>query len=394
MYIYIYLICIYFQLEEGKIYKMAKDAAAVISPESYPMVGGDGDHSYAKNSRYQREVVDAAKEILYEAISNKLDLKSLGLIEASKTFQLADLGCSVGPNTFIAVQNIIEAVELKYQAEAQHHQDPSSALEFQVFFNDHIGNDFNVLFRSLPPSRKYFAAGVPGSFHGRLFSKSSLHVVHSSNALHWLSKVPKDIVDSKSPAWNKESIYCTGYVKEVAEAYAAQFKNDMDSFLNARAQELVPGGLMVIVLPNLPNGVPMSDSSEGKIYDFLGSCLVDIAKMGLIPEEKVESFNFPIYYPTAKEFLGIIERNGSFSIEKMEILSNPAILNMKFSAEFVTSNIRAVFEGIIKEHFGSELVDQIFSHFTKNFAENAFILEDIKDQKKDNSFFLLKRIVN
>lgn len=108
----------------------------------------------------------------------------------------------------------------------------------------------------------------------------------------------------------------------------------------------------------------------------------------------MESFNFPIYYPTAKEFLGIIERNGSFSIEKMEILSNPPILNMKFSAEFVTSNIRAVFEGIIKEHFGSELVDQIFSHFTKNFAENAFILEDIKDQKKDNSFFLLKRIVN
>ncbi|KAJ4707014.1 S-adenosylmethionine-dependent methyltransferase [Melia azedarach] len=254
---------------------MAKEAAAGISPESYPMVGGHGGLSYANNSSYQKGVADAAKELINEAISGKLDFKSLGF-DTSSTFHLADLGSSVGPNTFIAVQNIIKAVEVKYYAENHQY---SSALAFQVLFNDLNGNDFNTLFKTLPSSRKYFAAGVPGSFYSRLFPKSSLHFVHSSYALHWLCKIPKEIVDSKSSAWNKDSIQCTGSVKEVVEAYSAQFKNDMESFLNARAQELVPGGLMVIVLPGLPDGIPMSQTIEGQFYDFLRSCLIDVAKM-------------------------------------------------------------------------------------------------------------------
>ncbi|KAK7849230.1 putative s-adenosylmethionine-dependent methyltransferase [Quercus suber] len=56
-----------------------------------------------------------------------------------------------------------------------------------VFFNDQFSNDFNTLFISLPPNRQYFAAGVPGSFYGRLFPKASLHFIHSSYALQWLS---------------------------------------------------------------------------------------------------------------------------------------------------------------------------------------------------------------
>lgn len=223
----------------------------------------------------QRAVMNATKEMVEDAIADKLDFKTLE-IEASKTFQIADLGCSTGPNTFIAVQNIIEAVEQKYLIQRQN---PNSALEFQVFFNDHNDNDFNTLFKTLPPERKYFATGVPGSFYSRLFPEKTLHFIHSSYSLHWLSRVPEEIVDSKSPAWNKSSIQCTGLVKEVTEAYAAQFNNDMESFLNARAQELVGGGLMVIVISILPNGIPMVKTAEGKIYDLLGSCLIDLAKM-------------------------------------------------------------------------------------------------------------------
>lgn len=219
--------------------------------------------------------MDAAKELIYEAISDKLDLKLLKF-DASNTFQIADLGCSIGPNTFIAVQNIIEAVELKLLQ--PDHQNLSS-IEFQVLFNDHYDNDFNTLFKSLPHSKKYFAAGVPGSFHNRLFPKATLHFVHSSYSLHWLSKVPKELVDQNSPLWNKESARRRRFVKEVAEAYSGQFKNDMESFLNARAQELVPGGLMVITIHAIPDGIPFSQTGPGVLADVLGSCLVDLAKM-------------------------------------------------------------------------------------------------------------------
>ncbi|KAJ4707025.1 S-adenosylmethionine-dependent methyltransferase [Melia azedarach] len=122
-------------------------------------------------------VVDAAKAMINEVISDKLDFKTLG-IDTSETFRLVDLGCSTGPNTFISVQNIVQTIEQKYKAE--YDQNYPSSLEFLVFFNDHYGNDFNILFKTLPPLGNHFAAGVPGSFHGRLFPKSTLHFAHSS----------------------------------------------------------------------------------------------------------------------------------------------------------------------------------------------------------------------
>ncbi|KAF8369993.1 hypothetical protein HHK36_031978 [Tetracentron sinense] len=195
-----------------------------------------------------------------------------------KEFRIADLGCSVGPNTFIAVQNIIEGVELKYQT-----LDHNSCIpEFQVFFNDHVANDFNTLFTSLPPDRRYFAAGVPGSFYDRLFPAVSLHFVHATYALHWLSMVPKEVVDINSPAWNKGRIQYTGAPNEVSEAYSAQYAKDMESFLCARAQELASGGLMALLIAAIPNGTLHSQSTLGMMFDLLGSCLMDMAKMAQV----------------------------------------------------------------------------------------------------------------
>jgi len=107
---------------------------------------------------FQRGVIDAAKELITESIAEKLDATNFVL---STTFRIADLGCSTGPNTFFAVQNIIEAVQLKYKCQELHSQLP----EFQVFFNDHVSNDFNTLFASLPLDRQYYAAAVAGSFY-------------------------------------------------------------------------------------------------------------------------------------------------------------------------------------------------------------------------------------
>nr|POE71627.1 isoform 2 of probable s-adenosylmethionine-dependent methyltransferase at5g38100 [Quercus suber] len=44
-----------------------------------------------------------------------------------------------------------------------------------------VSNDFNTLFKSLPPNRQYFAVGVPGSFHG-ILSLYDISVVWDSNA--------------------------------------------------------------------------------------------------------------------------------------------------------------------------------------------------------------------
>ncbi|XVE72144.1 hypothetical protein DITRI_Ditri11bG0015400 [Diplodiscus trichospermus] len=176
----------------------------------------------------------------------------------------------------MAMQNIIESVKLKYQSLDTNNIEDD--LEFEVLFNDLVSNDFNTLFKSLPPDRQYFAAGVPGGFHGRLFPKASLHFVHSSYALHWLPNTPKVLMNKNSPAFNKGRIYYHNSAKEVGEVYSAQFEKDMESFLGARAEELVGGGLMAIVLVCLPDDVPASLCTETGITDLLEAALLDMAK--------------------------------------------------------------------------------------------------------------------
>ncbi|XP_039161298.1 loganic acid O-methyltransferase [Eucalyptus grandis] len=211
------------------------------------------------------------RKLIQEAIAEHLDIEAFS---SSRAFLIADLGCSVGPNTFYAVSNVLQVVEQKCQSLGL----DSQILEFQVFFNDHVGNAFNTLFRSLPPARRYHAASVLGSFYGRLFPKIRLHFLYSSFALHWPSGAPKEVQDKSSPAWNKGRIFYPNANKEVIKAYAAQFAKDMEVFLCAGAQEVVLGGLMVLTFITRPDGAPHSQVFINMSLDLLESCPMDMVK--------------------------------------------------------------------------------------------------------------------
>ncbi|OMO55596.1 SAM dependent carboxyl methyltransferase [Corchorus capsularis] len=355
----------------------------------YPMVGGEGPQSYTQNSSIQKIIQENgnAKELIREAVMEKLDFKNLDVWFSNHTIRIADLGCSVGPNTFIAVQHIIEAIEFKY---LKTHQGNEINLEFQVFFNDQANNDFNTLLRLLPSSRNYFANAVPGSFHGRLFPKSSLHFVHSACSLNWLSKVPEEV------AWKEGiSFLHTGLAKEVINAYLNQFKNDIDAFLTARAQEIVGGGLMVLIITGRPDGFPLSPTGSSMIFELLGSCLDDLANLGLIKQEKVDSFKLPLYYPNAKEMETIVDRNGYFSIEKMDKSGRDSCIRPGRSMDthlLIASHLRAAFDSLLKAHFGinDQVVDEIFKCFPKKVANSNLIYDD-EGCKDVDLFILLKR---
>ncbi|XP_050379111.1 loganic acid O-methyltransferase-like [Argentina anserina] len=333
--------------------------------EAHPMNGGDGPNSYAKNSIYQRRVVDIAKELMNKAILEKLD------IDMSNTFYIADLGCSVGPNTFYSVENILETVRSKYQIQGQ----KSQISEFQVFFNDHAENDFNMLFKSLPQNRQYFAVGVPGSFHDRLFPNASIHIVHCSYAIQWLSRVPEAVVDSSSSAWNKGRIHYSNSTDEVIRAYETQCSEDMECFLHSRAQEIVYGGLIILTIPGRPDGTPHSLSQANMTLQFLGSCLMDMAEKGDVSEEKVDSFNIPMYTMSPQELKAAVERNGCFSIEIMSELPHQSITNTISLSQLLASHLRAGMEGIVKQHFGEDIIDELFDLYQNKCEENASIFK-------------------
>ncbi|KAK9940001.1 hypothetical protein M0R45_016679 [Rubus argutus] len=335
--------------------------------EAHPMTGGDGPYSYAKNSTLQRDGLDVSKELVRKAIAEKLDVEIL----PSNTFRIADLGCSVGPNTFLAVENILEGVEFKYQSQGMNSQIP----EFHVFFNDHTSNDFNMLFKTLPQNRRYYAAGVPGSFYGRLFPDASIHLAHSSYAIHWLFRVPKAVVDSKSPAWNKGRIHYSNSTDEVIRAYETQYTEDMECFLQDRAKEIVYGGLMVLTFPVRPDGTPHSDSSTNVMAQLLGSSLMDLVRKGVVKEEKVDSFNVPVYTMSPQEFAAVVEQNGCFSMEIMVGLPSTLVHDPILIAQVVASTIRAGMGEDLKHQFGEEVLDELFDLFRKKCEEHTSALD-------------------
>jgi hypothetical protein len=113
-----------------------------------------------------------------------------------KTMTIADLGCSSGPNTLLFVSNLIDIIVEQWNKAAN-----SDPIELQIFLNDLPSNDFNQVFRSLGNLEKctteqkgntpllYYISGLPKSYYNRLFPRESVHLLHSSTSLHWLSKV-------------------------------------------------------------------------------------------------------------------------------------------------------------------------------------------------------------
>lgn len=198
------------------------------------------------------------------------------ILSLSKVIRIADLGCATGPNTFINMQNIIEAIKRKY--ETLNPNSPTTLLEFQVFFNDLGTNDFNTLFASIPKEKEYFVAGVPGSFRDQIFPESTLHFVYTSHSLHWLSKLPAELEDEASPAWNKGRVHYTSAPDRVVEAYKSQFDKEMKKFLEARAKEIVGGGMLVMIFSGVTKEMPLSSTANGVMFDFMASILMELVQ--------------------------------------------------------------------------------------------------------------------
>ncbi|CAA0839644.1 S-adenosyl-L-methionine-dependent methyltransferases superfamily protein [Striga hermonthica] len=341
-------------------------------PSEYHMMGGDGPHSYAQNSDYQRQLVVWSEGLIHELITEHLDT-------SFNTIRIADLGSSVGPNAFLAVRNIISAIKAKCTSTQQH------VPEFHVFFNDLPDNDFNTLFRNLPRDGGYFACASPGSFHGRLFPRKTVDIAHCSTALHWLSRVPEGVGE-------RGSVHYSGAGNEVRRAYREQYEVDMRDFLSSRAEELVPGGLMLLLVLGFPDGEVLSDSGIGVAFQILGSCLHHMAKMGKLSEDKVDSFNLPFYYPSPSELKTLIEANGLFHIERMANLGGA--MRCKPDPQALTWHLRVVIEGLIEKHFGIRgsgmVMDELFRLYFQKLLKSP-ILVDEKYYKETNYFVCLKR---
>ncbi|CAN1236754.1 Salicylate carboxymethyltransferase [Linum grandiflorum] len=353
------------------------------------MNGGHGETSYAANSKLQQKAITMTSQITEQAITRLMSSTN------PNRLAIADLGCSSGPNTFFAMSKIVKSfVRISRNLGRQPPE------EFQVFLNDLPGNDFNSIFASLPKLKKkltmffngvpgsFYGSAVPGSFYGRLFPVGSLHFVHSSYSLHWLSQVPDGLVGK-----NKGNIsYGSSSPRDVFDLYSGQFRKDFAEFLRCRALELVSGGKMVLTFPGRRN----DDTTRCcYILELMSITLNQMASKGLIDTKRLESLNIPVYMPSPTEVEAEVEKQGSFTIdclEDKEMSWDPYEETLKDSGSNVAKCVRAVLEPLLVRHFDlrTQIVDEVFLRYGTIVSER--LLSDYKTKYANNVIVSLTKL--
>ncbi|MFX6532664.1 class I SAM-dependent methyltransferase [Acinetobacter baumannii] len=345
------------------------------------MNAGDGETSYAKNSGYQKIVMSKTFPVLDETIKDMLN----DHVGFPKSFKMVDFGCSSGPNSLLAVSHIINSIEdLCKEKNITNNDLP----EFEVFLNDLPSNDFNNLFKLLPKEieekkGRYFLYGLPGSFYDILLPKKSIHFAYSSYSIHWLSHIPEGLAKN-----NKTNIYMTmESPPEVYEAYANQYQRDFSRFLSYRAEEILPGGRLVLTFIGRSVKDP-STKDEFPVFRLLGKTLADMITEVAGKMDDLYSFNVPFYAPCIQEVETAIQAEESFTLDKIHIFrvrmdvndkdtddvedeqENPLFFNNYRRGKVVANHVRPFMEPMLASHFGSSIIDDLFARYANKFAEH------------------------
>ncbi|XP_050244751.1 probable jasmonic acid carboxyl methyltransferase 1 isoform X2 [Quercus robur] len=350
----------------------------------FHMTSGVGENSYSHNSALQKTVISKVRPVLEGTVRALYSKENF-----PRYFSVADLGCSSGPNTLIVTYEMIDAI-VGLCRETGH-----SPPELTVFLNDLPSNDFNTDFKLLPDFYAMlkrekgndvgpcFIAGMPGSFYGRLFPSKSLDFVHSSYSVHWLSKVPQGINNNKGNIYmGKTSPH------NVFEAYLEQFQSDFSLLLRSRADEIKLGGQMILTFIGRSIKDPTSRDCC-LVWELLAKCLLDMAAEGLIEEADIDTFNLPQYNPFIEEVKTVVEKEGSFVIDRLETFEvnldgndneeNKNYVFDKFTCgQTVSRSYRAISESLLADHFGEAIIDDLFERYAEHIGEHLS-MEKIKN---------------
>ncbi|XP_065049801.1 inactive anthranilate O-methyltransferase 1-like [Musa acuminata AAA Group] len=108
------------------------------------------------------------------------------------------------------------------------------------------------------------------------------------------------------------------------------------------------------------------------LYGLLAEALNIMVSQGIISEDKVDTFNLPIYGASMQEVKSVIEEEGSFDVQKAESFESSwdpfddsdNVLN----GRNVASTLQAVMEPLISHHFGDAIPHALFSLVADNIT--------------------------
>ncbi|KAK3143438.1 hypothetical protein QOZ80_4AG0300310 [Eleusine coracana subsp. coracana] len=343
------------------------------------MEGGHGETSYINNSQVQSRIIQVVVHVLKET----LDRIRFPREHPETLLTAADLGCSCGQNTVFVADVIVGHMTELYAASSSSSSSNTTTPELCFYFSDLPSNDFNTLFHLLPDTSssgngKYFRAGVPGSFYDRLFPARFIHAFTSTFSVHWLSQVPSQVLDKGSVAYNKGKVFVHGASEATGAAYERQFRSDLARFLRCRAAELKPGGVVFLLCLGRPAAAGPTD--QGRVRLLYGTLFedswADLVGEGLVEREKMDSFNVPLYAPTLDEFREVVEADGAFEINRLEmVMGSPPVVDRPDDpadvGRTVAKNVRSFIGKLVDAHVGKAVADELFARLRRRAEERA-----------------------
>jgi len=276
--------------------------------------------------------------------------QSCTLRPGSDPIVIADYGSSQGKNSLAPMRVAIRRLRWRVGNERA----------LLVIHVDQHANDFNTLFDVLhrDPERysmddpNIFPSAIGRSFYENVFPRDQVDLGWSSYAAVWLSRVPALIPG------HFVSLASTG---DARVAFDRQAADDWRLFLSLRAQELRPGGRLVVVLPGLSDA---GASGFEPLFNCANAVLEQLVHERVIGDDERKRMILGAYPRRRAQLLEAFSAEGLFeslSVEHCELFDLPdaawADYQLDGNAEALVSRHAAFFRSIFAPSLASAISD-------------------------------------
>ena len=230
--------------------------------------------------------------------------QSIPLDPGNQPIVIADYGSSQGKNSLAPMRKAIEVLRTRLGPDRP----------ILIYHEDLPANDFNALFEVLDKDPNSYALSEPNVYScaiGRSFYQSVLppdhvHLAWSSYAAMWISRVPTQIPNH---------FFVPRSTGEVRAAFEQQGGRDWESFLSLRANELRPGGRLVIAVPGAnEDGI----SGYENIMDHANATLADMVVEHAITAAERARMVIGVWPRARRDLLAPFAREQRFSGLRVE----------------------------------------------------------------------------
>ena len=264
----------------------------------------EGQGAYNKHAKLQADGAALALPLLEKA-TQKIPLET-----SDQRIIIADYGSSQGKNSLAPLRAAIKTLRGRLGPERPilvFHVD-LPVNDFSSLF-DVVDNDVNSYVFDEP---NVFPCAIGRSFYTQVLPRQSVHLGWCSYAVVWLSHIP-----AKIPG----HLVVVRAADPVRAAFERQGSEDWEAFLSLRANELHPGGRLVVVLPAFND-----DGQCGfeQLFDQANSVLRTMVDDGRLEAEERARMVLGTFYRRMDDLLAPFQRDGKFqslTVEACELFA-------------------------------------------------------------------------